>query len=341
MLVSDCIPKLDHNYSVFGLLLHSNLAIPGIVPIDSTSRSPDIELHLGYSPYPGRKLSSDEEALTYTSSHSAATGEPALRVWRVKKDAYLRIAYSDGTQFWVDRKRETLWAVWPENLSLEDTSSYLLGPILGLLLRLRGVTCLHASAIAIRERSVAFVGPEGVGKSTTAGAFAQQGHGILSDDIAAVIEREGAFYIQPAYPHLSLWPESVKMLYGTAEALPRFSPGWEKRRLALGDEGARFENRALPLGAVYLLGERRADPAPYVEPLPPQAALLSLVTDTYANKILDRELRAQEFAVLGRLVTMVPIRRVYPHLEATRLGELCRVIHEDLASLGLPSAARP
>lgn len=308
---------------------------------DSALSSPDIELHLGISPRLDGKHSPDTEELAYEGSGSSDGSEPALRVWKVGKGTFLRIAYSDGTQFWVDRQRENLWATWPATSSLEEVSTYLLGPILGLLLRLRGVTCLHASAVALGDCSVVFVGSEGAGKSTTAAAFAQLGHGVISDDVAALMETEEGFRVMPAYPHLCLWPDSVQMLYGSAEALPRFSPGWEKRRLALGDQGTRFEKRPMPLGAIYVLGDRRPDPAPYVEKMRPQSALLSLVAGTFANKILDRDLRAHEFEVLGRLVTMVPVRRIHPHSEATRLEELCRTIREDFESLDLPTFACP
>jgi hypothetical protein len=324
---------LDLYYSVFGLLLHSNLALPGVVPINSTTSSVDLELHLGISPCPEGGDLSFEEELEYVGADTTEAGEPNLRLWRVAKGSFLRIAYSDGTQFWLDRKRERLWAMWPESLSLTDTASYILGPILGLLLRLRGVTCLHACAVAFEGRSVAFVGSTGAGKSTTAAALARRGYGVLSDDIVALVERGGAFHVMPAYPHLALWPDSVKMLYGSSEALPRFIPDWDKRRLDLGNQGTRFESRSLPLGAIYILGERRPDPAPYSEKMRPQSALLSLVADTYANKILDREMRASEFAVLGRLVTTIPILKIHPHEDANRLEELCRIIREDFATL--------
>jgi len=206
---------------------------------------------------------------------------------------------------------------------------------------LRGVTCLHASAVAFEDRSVAFVGQTGAGKSTTAAAFAQQGYGVISDDIVALVERAGALHVMPAYPHLCLWPESVKMLYDSPEALPRLIPDWDKRRLSLGEQGTFFESRCLPLAAVYVLSERGQAPAPYVEAIRPQSALLALVADTYANKILDKEMRAREFAVLGRLVAIIPVRRVYPHQDARRLEDLCRAIRQDLSSLDPASFARP
>jgi len=326
---------LNFDYSVFGLLVHSNLPLSGISPVGPLAGPPDVELHLGTSPYAEGEISPDAEELTYVSPHSSETGEPALQVWLVSKGAFLHIVYSDGTQFWLDQKREALWAVWPDTLSLENTASYLFGPVLGLLLRLRDVTCLHASAVAFGDRSVAFVGAAGAGKSTTAAAFGRQGYGVLSDDIVALMERGGTFHIMPAYPHLCLWPDSVKMLYGSSEALPRFIPEWDKRRLDLGEQGTRFESRPLPLGAIYIFGERGPDPAPSVEVVRQQDALLSLVASTYANTILGRELRAREFAVLGRLVEAVPIRRVRPHNKPSRLGELCTVIHQDFESLDL------
>src|SRR4029077_4613458 len=132
-------------------------------------------------------------------------------------------------------------------------------------------------------------------------------------------ENGSEFLVLPAYPHLCLWPESVTMLYGSADALPHFSKGWEKHRMSLGDQQTRFEDRPLPLRAVYFLGERRTEAAPSVGAVRPQGAVMSLVADTFANKILDREMRAKEFDVLGRLVTSVPVRRVFPHSDPTRI----------------------
>ncbi len=328
------------DYFFFGLHFRSNLPLPGVSPATSSIENPDVGLHLGIPPGSAAGHAFGPEELTYVSSDTEPTGEPSLRILNVNEGAYVRLAYADGTQFWLDRKGENAWATWPDRLSLESACSYLLGPVLGLLLRLRGVTCLHASAVSFGERSVAFVGTAGAGKSTIAAAFTRQGHGALSDDIVTLERRGGEFYVQPAYPYLCLWPDSVKMLYGSAEEFPRFLADWDKRCLLLGEEGTRYENRALPLGAIYLLGDRRPDPAPYVEAMRPQSALLALLADTYANKILDRDMRAKEFEVLGQLVSRVAVRRIYPNKDATRIEDLCRVIREDYESLDFPGSAR-
>jgi hypothetical protein len=318
-------------YSFFGQHIRSNLPLPGLSLNYSCTDHCDIDLHIGIPQQSKRENSSGSEKLTYASAETNVAGEPVLRI--LTRGEFIRLAYEDGTEFWLDRKQQNVWATWPDTSSLENTTSYLLGPVLGLVLRLRGVTCLHASAVAFEDRSVVFVGAPGTGKSTTAAAFALEGCGILSDDIVALAENEDAFQVMPGYPYLCLWPESVTMLFDSLQELPRITPDGEKRRLDLGNQRTPFERRPLGLGAIYVLGERRADPAPHVEILRAKTGLLSLVADTYANKILDRDLRAREFDVLSRLVETVPIRRVYPHTDASRLGDLCRVVREDFAKL--------
>ena len=330
---------MDFHYFFFGLHLRSNLPLSGVSTTNSSTDHFDVELHLGIPQEIKGEILPGSEVLTYASTETNAAGEPVLRIMTLGRGEFLRFTYEDGTEFWLDRKRENVWATWPDTESLENATAYLLGPVLGLLLRQRGVTCLHASAVAIEDRSVAFVGAAGAGKSTTAAAFARQGIRILSDDIVALTESAGSFEVLPGCPYLRLWPDSAKICHDSPGTLPRIIPGGEKRRLALGNEGARFESRLLRLGAIYLLGDRRPDPAPYVEEIRGQAALLSLVADTYGNKTLDRDLRAQEFRVLGQLVEKVPILRVFPHEDLSRIGDLCRVIRENFVSL--QTSARP
>jgi hypothetical protein len=197
------------------------------------------------------------------------------------------------------------------------------------MLRLRGIVCLHASAVAFDDHCVAFVGSAGAGKSTTAAAFAKLGRSIVSDDIVGLVERDGIFHVLPAYPHLCLWPESVTMLYGSPDALPQLLHDWEKRQLALGENGTHFEERTLPLRAIYILGERRPDSAPVVGAIAEREVLLSLVANTYATNLIDRTMRGEEFALLSRLISSVPVRIVHPSGDPTRLEDLCRVIQSD------------
>jgi hypothetical protein len=340
------VTALNFIYTVFGLSLRSNLPIPQLVPKHTElaasfdlSSSLDVSVHLNASPQTKPLSESGPEELNYANSYKDEAGEPTLKIWKAAGSRYLRLEYFDGSQFWLDRDGTEVWATWPSTLTIEDMGTYLLGPVLGLLLRLRGVTCLHASAVAFGETAVAFVGSEGAGKSTTAAALARHGHAILSDDVVALAEHNGSFLVHPAYPYLCLWPESVESLYGSRDALPQFSTNYEKRFLSLGTQELRFAERALPLGAIYILGDRRGDPAPLAEELAPQKAFLALVANTFATNTLDSGMRAKEFEILARLAPSVPIRGLCAHQDASRLPELCELLDEETQKLRTRNSA--
>jgi hypothetical protein len=257
------------------------------------------------------------------------------------------MAYRDGTEFVVDREGTQIWATVPTEATLEDTATYLLGPVLGFVLRLRGTTCLHASSVAVRNRAVAFLGPAGAGKSTTAAAFARRGHPVLADDVCALLDRQDAIWVQPAYPHLRLWPDSVRCLFGSPDALPRLTPAdgasawWDKRFLNLAEHNGSFQREPLPLAGIYVLGEHATDArAPFIEPLTAHRALMALVANTYSNYLLDAGMRAQEFEWLGRVVAGVPLRRLTSHADPAHLSRLCEVVIEDVEALPPPTPVR-
>ena len=87
----------------------------------------------------------------------------------------LRLRYADGCEYHVDAAGTRVACTWPAHFTVEDAATYLLGPVFGLVLRLRGIPSLHASAVALGDRSVAMCGPAGTGKSTTAAALAARG----------------------------------------------------------------------------------------------------------------------------------------------------------------------
>ncbi len=136
----------------------------------------------------------------YISPDAGRSDAPVLQVWKLEGGAYFRLRYCDGVEFVVDRRGTRVWARWPDKATLEDVTVYLLGPVLGFLLRLRGITCLHASAVAVDGQALAFMGPPGAGKSTTAAAFARRGYPVLTDDITALEEKGERFWVLPGGP---------------------------------------------------------------------------------------------------------------------------------------------
>ena len=317
---------MSFTYSVFGLSLRSNIPIPELIHADTPLSDPVVSMHMATSPT-AREVPDEPKTLTYTSAYTDPTGQPALRIWKVADGRFLYLAYYDGTQFWMNREGTELWAQWPDSLTIEDAATYLLGPVLGLLLRLRGVTCLHASAVSFGDRAIAFVGSEGAGKSTTAAMLAQKDCAVISDDVVALTERQGAFYVYPAYPYLCLWSDSVTIVYGPEKKLPSFSASWDKRLLSLAGNHLKFEAQPLPMGAIFVFGERSPlANAPLIESMTPKESLLSLVANSFATNLLDSEMRAREFEFFGRMIRTVPVRRLTPHEDPSQIGRLCDVV---------------
>ena len=315
-------------HAVYGLQLAATLPLPGL-PLRSDLETPDIRIHLGELCAFPAPLSCLGETF-YESLNEVPGGQPNLRVGLFPDGKYFGLFYGDGARFAVERHGREVWAAWPENYTLEDACTYLLGPVMGLVLRLRGTVCLHASAVAVEDRAIALVGLAGAGKSTTAAAFASSGFPVLSDDIVTLCGEGGQWLVQPGYPRVNLWPDSALRLFGSEDALPRITPTWDKRYLPLGQNGRHFASRPLPLGVIYILDARDETlTAPVIDEVSGEEAFIALVANTYVNYLLDRDMRRTEFDVLSRVVSGIPVRRVRPPDESSAIFELCGAIADD------------
>jgi len=311
---------MDYRSSIYGLGIVTNRIIPGVPA--STIASEDLRISFGSLP---AWLHAAQGEACYVADYNRECGEPALRVFRVLDGKYYRFYYADQTPFVVDRSGSEVWAEWSVPLTLEDTATYLLGPVLGFVMLLRGIVCLHASAIAIGNEAIALLGPAGSGKSTTAAAFAERGCSVLAEDVVTLDDRHGEFLVRPGYPCIRLWPPAVKALYGSETHLPKLTPNWDKCYLELSHG---FQTQPLRLAAIYLLGERQDDGA-VIETVDRAKGLMSLVANTYATKLMDKQMRAREFELLTRVLSNVRLRRVIPRNDPARLPELCTRILTD------------
>jgi len=296
------------------------------VALSDSRGAADLQIYLSRQIHFDTKFPTSRGVFFYISPNSDKEGNPVLRVCALN-DAHFIFLYSDGVRFAIDRKGREIWGDWPDGYSLEDACTYLIGPVIAFVLRLRGAVCLHASSIAIGGRAIVLVGESGAGKSTTAAAFARLGFPILSDDVAVLSGQGGRFLVQPGHPRINLWADSVEELFGSKDALPRISPTWDKRYLALGGDAHRFQAAPLPLGAVFVLGER-ADTVtvPIAGEFGANEALMTLIANTYVNYLLDAEMRRRDFETLSRVAANVPVRRIRPAGDCSKVFELCEAI---------------
>ena len=208
---------------------------------------------------------------------------------------------------------------------------FLLGSASAIMVYQRGLLPLHANAIEIDGRAVAFLGESGAGKSTLAAWFNDRGARILSDDVCVVGFGEGggeggAPLAMPGLPRYRLWRDALIRSGRDAADHPRSYFGdddYDKYDVAV--PAAKSANAPLPVAALYVLdqGDEFA-----VEPLVGVAAAQALFAHSYRGGYL---------AVIGgqeahwrsclRLIQAVPVFR------ARRRWDLAAMDEENAALL--------
>lgn len=326
--------QVTYSYRAYGLTLGSDTPVFALRQGRADPKRYDIVVSLGPETDWVREARRLPPRLVYPKPGEAELENPAFSLISHGAADFFELVYGNQAIFLVDGTAERVWGTCLPPLTNEDVSSYLVGPVMGFVLRRRSVLALHASAVCINGQAVALCGESQAGKSTTAAALALRGIPVLCEDITPLYEEAGRFQVEPGYPRVCLWPDAVEKLLGARDALPQLAPSWEKFFLPLDGRKAKFEERRRVVCAVYFLAPRVAEvDAPRIEEVGAREALLNLIQNTYMNWLLDRNQRAAEFDALSKLVTQVPVRRIVPHADPGRIGELCDLILADAGCL--------
>ncbi len=192
----------------------------------------------------------------------------------------------------------------------------LLDQVLPLVLNYRGQEVLHGAAVATPYGACAFIGPTGSGKSTLAASFLASGYSVLADDCVVLEARDEDIVTIPSYPGLRLWADAVSAIFGkTGRSTPvaHYTP---KQRFGSAMSTSAFHSSSVPLASIYLLESfaRRRDisATPIERPqLGKREALMTLLSLAFKLDIADQRMLNREFDVLHRLVSRIPVRRLF------------------------------
>ena len=313
------------HYLIFGYQLVSDTPISGLIECSSEQVSADaIHAHFGRLP---SDLAVDDPDIWHTPAFQdridRAGGVSLLVKYFVTPDnRYLQLRYPDGLIFVFDKARNTIWTVWSEGDTVEHALPFFLGNALGIHLRLKGVVCLHASAVVVDGQVLVFAGQSGTGKSTLAATFTRRGYGLLTDDIVAITRAEGQYYVQPSYPQLRLFPETLSNLGYEQENALRVHPKTPKQFLSWQDFA--FVREPQRLGGIYTFQFVPGAGAEIdLRLLPPKQGLIALMSRGYANSVLDDEGQINLLHFLGDLVQQIPVYRVTAVRDMNRIDRLC------------------
>jgi len=180
----------------------------------------------------------------------------------------------------------------------------ILGTGFGLLLRQRGRAVLHASSVDIDGNAVAFVANPGCGKSSLALALLEQGYKLIADDVTALDLNGRRAVAIPAFPQISVEPDTAEAFSYDARLLDRVQPDFDKRVILVKDH---FLDGTRPLTHIFELD--RGDSVTIAR-LGHSEAFLTLLRHSYRLAFVTTLEQAPHVSQLATVVKETPVFRI-------------------------------
>jgi hypothetical protein len=303
-------PEKPYYYRAHGLEIQSDIPLHNVLPVDrgTSARSPDAVILRG-------------EVLPAAESDGATQVQPG-------ETFHIRSAYGSV------RIGHTRVHVCPvEGILYDELLSYFAVYVVAILLHLRGLLTLHASAVEIDGMAVAFIGEKGMGKSTTASYLVAQGHRLLSDDLIAcgVDGGDPGVHVDPGFPYVKVFPEVLANVPDQQEGSRDWIlPGSRKKVVPLSAAEHRSE---VPLARLYVLAFHEGDEV-ILNPIPQKRAFLFVMAQSFVQRLTTREIRydGQYFSDCAALARQVPVAVLGRPQTLEALPPLYEMIRDDVCS---------
>jgi hypothetical protein len=315
-------PLLSENtYNICGLSIKSDIPIPQLPPADG--KEPDYALKVlttGSAPVCRWKL-----------HFSLPNGKPWMSVGGRNADFHLR--FSKLAHFSVSGSEKEICCYCKSDFPLESIVHLFLDMVVPLLLSQQDRMVLHAGAVMISGKIIAFLGETGQGKSSLTTSFGQKGFAVVTDDCLVIENKEGHPIGTPLYPGLRLWPEAVLALFGDDLSLPPVAHYTDKRRLGPEKGLLIFCPEPGPLDRIYVLSaqqEKKDNRTITIDSLSPRDAFMELVKHPYRLGLNPREKLRTEFQTLSRLVNSLTVCRIRYPRDYAALPDVHEAILADL-----------
>jgi len=307
-------------YSAYGLTLRSNAPFPHLPVAEHGTHDVEIDL-AGEAEIPAPP----DQAVVHPDGVAVLVEADGCRVVTytdAQRGARIQLRFSrDGAHARV---------AWTAGIFAADVPAAMMGPLLGTCLRLRGIVCLHAGAVAINGGAVVLLGRSGAGKSTATAALMKRGHPLITDDIAALDPKEDGVWVRPGPGHIRLMPDVAVALGETPAELPPLLTdpgGGEGKRLLCGSSGGPVQSGPVRATALCFM-ERTVDgsPRPTLVPLSAKETVPRLMRHLFIRGRPERPLGGQAFRTCALLASTCRSHAVRGALRLEDLGELADLI---------------
>ena len=313
----------------FGLEVRSDFPLIGAVPVDAPAGERGRGVHITTAERDDSPIR--EETLL---ERVYADGALGMRVSRLEDGSYLIEAPGHG-RFSVADDGSTVscdgltapWWRWHRPLFAQ---------VLPLAATLNGLELVHASAVALEDRAVAFVADSGTGKSSLALALLARGAALVTDDVLALEPAPdgGAVLAHPGVSMANIAAEQLALLGASVRSRVGAPIGTSDK---VHVEIANVSPGPLTLGAIFFLRRSDAFGRLAVEPLlPPDPR--DLLGATFMPHIVTRQRLLAQLRTCAEIAQAVPAFRLEAPARMTA-AELAGEVERHLAQA--PAQRRP
>lgn len=314
-------------HSVFGFRLQCDFALPELPPAREESGDVwRVEKRNGEPP---------PAAATEQIGSEAVHGAVCVAAFR-SEDAF-RLAFDDTGTF--DIRATDRMIAWYPGPDAGDAAvrADLLGRVMALVAHADGRLALHASAVSIDGRAVAFLGPKHAGKSTLALALVRRGARLVADD-TLVVRVEAA-----CEPRVTVGVQRPRLWNDALDALAlRGSSGGDKPIVDPLPSDC-LEHAEVPLSACYVLAPIPDDGTAIIRsaPLTSVHATVACVRFAKAGALLGGREAPVVLARAAGLVSSVAMYSIGVVRNLERLDAVAAQLFDWHATHRLPNVASP
>lgn len=225
-----------HTYAAFGTRLNSTIELPELVgAVGAAPHAWTLRVAENSSSLGGDLLGTE---VVYGS----------ILVRLLAQDGVLCLAFDDTGTFEVRPDERTITWYPGARRDGDAVRADILGRVLAVAVHAEGGLALHASAVSIGGRAIAFLGPKHAGKSTMAMSLVRQGARLLTDDMLGLrFDDRGVVQATPGVQRVRLWEDSSRVLHTSAAS----ASGTKSTIDALPSH--EVEGSDVPLDACYVL----------------------------------------------------------------------------------------
>jgi hypothetical protein len=253
-------------------------------------------------------------------------GDPLVETsWQMREDEFL--LRGEGDHLFHYRKGHGITVERGERFDASEESLWLNGSIYAAIASMNGLLPIHASAVAVGGRVIAFTGPAGAGKSTLTAALGGHGLPMFCDDTLVLdLTDLNRVICLPGHKRLKLCPDAVALT--GAQPQEKVSRTVEKvyARPTGGDV-----SHPLPLALLVFLEE---GPSPLIEQISGAERLARMQDDHLTAHLFAaaRQFdRANQFMHFARLAQQIAMARFVRPRDADRFHEGVALIARHIA----------